>query len=69
MSNRKHSFRTGDDYRLKCKKCGKSGYDLFTEYFANGGKKGCSTEVTISYLNKIMPCLTDEEVIIKRLLE
>lgn len=69
MSNRNHTFKHGEEYSKKCLKCNKSGYDLYTEYFTKGGKESFESGKAIAFFNKMMPCLTNEEVIIKRLLE
>ncbi len=68
MSDRKHKYKrtySGEEY---CIKCGVYFEKLFRSSIKISKYENLS-EIYADYVNRILPCLTDEEVIIKKALE
>ena len=85
MKQLKHNFIRSGEYNFvttydKCKYCGKSGFQLFhiiQKYNKNIDlilnkyeySKNRSFENDLDFYNKYCPCLTEEEYIIKNIIE
>lgn len=68
MSNINHNIHDDDiDANPKCLKCELSWHFLYTK--ASKIRRFFENETAIEYVNKVYPCITDEEAIIKKLLE
>jgi hypothetical protein len=66
MQNLKHNF--DDNIAFICLKCNCYYSDLYLQAF-DGPVEKDSKEGNISFINRVNPCISDEEALIKKALE
>ena len=68
MSQPRHTFKANDSLLTKCKRCGKTGLSM-KEYIAANIKEAYYEPISLGNLNKFYPCISDDEVIVKDIVE